>query len=283
MPAFQAAMLSNLAKQAFKAHGIKLPTDWKQPTGEEGKQYVDAFKPSELVAPPDPARIFFPATPNKYHVDAVSRVSKEFEQYIDGVCDAIAFAHSTWKAQARFSNLKVMAVSAIGPPGCLKGPELKPLILAKAPKKTKGEAAYSKAIATHVSAAFKQWQDQVTVPGLPWYPAFAAFPGPQAPPMPNVPTPLASCPSAGLAEMTPQKLKDGIVAALSDKKNAPHHEVLFDSVAKAVASVFSLWLPTQMVTNVLGKGPIPTFAPPFVPVGPVLAGDNLALPGHLAA
>ena len=34
---------------------------------------------------------------------------------------------------------------------------------------------------------------------------------------------------------------------------------------------------------VLGKGPIPTFAPPFVPVGPVMGGDNIAAPGHLMA
>ena len=32
-----------------------------------------------------------------------------------------------------------------------------------------------------------------------------------------------------------------------------------------------------------GKGPIPTFAPPFVPVGPVVAGDNIGTPGHVIA
>jgi len=26
---------------------------------------------------------------------------------------------------------------------------------------------------------------------------------------------------------------------------------------------------------------MPTFAPPFVPVGPVMGGDNIAIPGHL--
>jgi hypothetical protein len=34
---------------------------------------------------------------------------------------------------------------------------------------------------------------------------------------------------------------------------------------------------------VLGKGPIPSFAPPFVPVGPVVMGDNVGTPGHQAA
>ena len=40
--------------------------------------------------------------------------------------------------------------------------------------------------------------------------------------------------------------------------------------------------PQQQVMLVLGKGPIPTFAPPFVPVGPVVSGDNIAAPGHLS-
>jgi hypothetical protein len=32
----------------------------------------------------------------------------------------------------------------------------------------------------------------------------------------------------------------------------------------------------------MGKGQIPTFAPPYVPVGPVVGGDVLSIPGHLA-
>ena len=35
--------------------------------------------------------------------------------------------------------------------------------------------------------------------------------------------------------------------------------------------------------RVLGKGPVPSFAPPYVPVGPVVGGDNIAVPGHLLA
>jgi hypothetical protein len=34
-----------------------------------------------------------------------------------------------------------------------------------------------------------------------------------------------------------------------------------------------------MVTNVLGTGPVPTFAPPYVPVGPVVGGVGNMTPG----
>jgi len=37
-----------------------------------------------------------------------------------------------------------------------------------------------------------------------------------------------------------------------------------------------------MVTNVMGMGPVPAFAPPYVPVGPVVGGS--ILPGqHIAS
>ncbi|MCB9739015.1 MAG: hypothetical protein H6747_07090 [Deltaproteobacteria bacterium] len=282
MPGPQPMQLKQLVKAAFKAHAIALPTDWKQPSGDpDGKQYVDAFKMGEHAVPFSPTMLFIPATPNKFHVDAAKKSHNEFEAYIDGICDAICNAWNIWRAQAKFQNLKVMAVSAIGAPGCLKGPKLENLIMMTAPKSKPAELDYSKAIAKHLSKAWAQWQDGVAVPGLPWYPAFAAFPGPQAPPMPNIPTPLIACPSTGMAEMTPAKLKKGMCDALGDS-GAMHHKELFDSVAKGVAAVFIQWLGTQQVMNVLGKGPIPTFAPPFVPVGPVVAGDNIAVPGHLA-
>ncbi len=283
MPGPQPAQLKQLTKLAFRAHNIQIATDWKQPAGDpDGKQYVDAFKPSELVRPFGADWLFIPATPNKYHVDSAKRMHGDFTKYIDGICDAICKAWDMWRLQAKFKDLKIMAVAAIGAPGCLDGPEIENFIMMTAPKATPNELKYSKAIAKHLSKAWKDWQSGVAVPGLPWYPAFAAFPGPQAPPMPNIPMPLITCPSTKMSAMSPASLKDGMVKALDDK-DALHHAELFDAIAKGVFAVFMTWLPQQQIMNVMGKGPIPTFAPPFVPVGPVLAGDNLAIPGHLAA
>jgi hypothetical protein len=151
-----------------------------------------------------------------------------------------------------------------------------------------GKAKHRDAIAKGVSKCFKDWQSKVTVPGLPWYPAFAAFPGPMAPPMPNVPTPLIACPSAMMSAMaTPSSMKSEMDSALDggikDKDPEKHYEALHEAVATVISAGFMIWLPSQMVMNVLGKGPVPSFAPPYVPVGPVVGGDNIAAPGHLAA
>ena len=201
---------------------------------------------------------------------------------MDGLLDAVQFAHGLWKLQASFSGIRIHAVSAIGLPGCLKGPDLENSIKsAPSVASWKGaEAAIRNAFAKAVGGCFKQWQAAVTVPGLPWYPAFSAWPGPDAPPMPNVPTPLVACASSKVAQIvTPGPMKSSMLSGL--KGDFAFKDQFCDALAFALALAFQMWLPTQMVMLVLGKGPVPTFAPPYVPVGPVVNGSVIPTPGHL--
>ncbi|MBM4345032.1 MAG: hypothetical protein FJ100_16810 [Deltaproteobacteria bacterium] len=278
MPAPQSATMKNLAKLAFKSHAIKLPVDWKQPQGDpDAKQYSDAFKPSERMAVPDPSKLFVPASVNKYHVDTVKQISEKFEKYIDGICDAICQAWSTYHSTACLTTVMIAGPTASG--GMLVGAPLTPLILASGPKASANEAKYTRVIATVVGTGMTSWQSTVKVAGMPWYPAFAAFPGPMAPPTPNVPCPLVALVQVN-ASMQDAALKGQMVGQLGDPK-AQHHQELFDSVAKAVAQCFTVWTASTQVTNVLGFGPIPTFAPPFVPVGPVVGGMGNQTPGGM--
>jgi hypothetical protein len=281
-----------LGNVVFLGKNLKLPVDWNAPSGDPaGKQYGDSIKPSEKVAAPQLIPPWFmPKEPNKYFQDSCDKVGKDFKDLHDTMIDAVKTAHTMWKLMAKFQNLQIMAVSAIGSPGCLDGPELESNIKNMGPQAawTGNKAKYRDAVAAGVSKCFKNWQDQVTVPGLPWYPAFAAFPGPMAPPMPNVPTPLIACISAKMSDIvTPNSMKSEMISAfdggLKDKDKDKQHEALFEAIATVLAMAFLMWLPQQQVMLVLGKGPIPTFAPPFVPVGPVIGGDNIAVPGHLMA
>ena len=288
MPGLQ--FIKILGNVKFFSHGLKLPVQWKAPSGKDGsKQYGDALKPDEKVAVPQLIPPWFlPAEPQKYFQDSADKIGKEFKSFHDDVLDAIGFSHNMWKLQAKFQNLQINALTALGSPGCLDGPELEsniknaPMVAAYSGNKAK----YRDAVAAGVSKCFKDWQGQVMVPGLPWYPAFVAFAGPMAPPMPNIPTPLIACPSAQMARITvPDQLKNEMVNALdgglkNDDKDK-QYEALFDAIATVLALAFLMWLPAQQVMLVLGKGQIPTFAPPFVPVGPVVMGDNISAPGHL--
>jgi hypothetical protein len=275
----------------FFGKGYKLPIQWKNPSGSAAQQFPDAFKPNEKAAVPQVIPPWFiPAIPgNKYSQDSCDTIGKGFKELHDTMIDAVGYSHTMWKMQAKFQNIQINAVTALGSPGCLDGPELEsniknaPMCAAFSGNKAK----YRDAVAKGVSKCFKDWQGQVMVPGLPWYPAFAAFPGPMAPPMPNVPTPLIACPSAMMTKMAaPMDMKSAMIDALDgglkDKDPDKHHEGLFEAIATVISAAFVMWLPQQMVTMVMGKGPIPTFAPPYVPVGPVLMGD--VLPGaHLMA
>ncbi len=284
VPPLNTALMSQMAKLTFLADMVALPIKWKQPKKEED-QYGDAFKPPEKVVPPTmpvAPELFREPTLNKYHVDTAKKIGKQFADYIDGVCKGIGGGVDMWRLQAMFKDLKIMAVCAIGTPGCLSGPDLENLIYPQCPLATERERTYSKAIAKGVAKQWKQWQDMVVVPALPWYPAFAAWPGPVAPPTPNVPTPLVACPSGMMFEMTPMRLKQAMVDALGES-DALHHEELFNAIGTGLAMAFLTWLPTQMAMLVLGTGPVPTFAPPYVPVGPVVNGTNIPTPGHLAA
>jgi len=60
---------------------------------------------------------------------------------------------------------------------------------------------------------------------------------------------------------------------------APLHKEIFESVADAFEKSYNVWKGTTMVTNILGTGPVPTFAPPYVPVGPVVGGVGTMTPG----
>jgi hypothetical protein len=140
------------------------------------------------------------------------------------------------------------------------------------------------AVAGGVSENFESWRKNVMVPGLPWYPSFAAWPGPMAPPMPNVPMPLMSCVSSKMNKITvASELKKAIYSKLPGSMKSPETEAFVMGIAIQLSIHFLIWLASQQVMNVLGKGPVPSFAPPFVPVGPVVNGDNIAVPGHLAA
>jgi hypothetical protein len=269
-----------LAKVKFAGFSLKVPTGWQQPQGDpQGKQYGDAFKPDEKTSAPDTMvpPLFQPASLNKYHTDTQKKLNQQFGDFIDGMCSAVCSAWSQWQSTASMAGIIVAAVTASG--GQMVGPPLQGLILPSAPKTTPMAIKYSTAIATAIGLGWLSWSSSIKIPGLPFYPAFAAFAGPMAPPTPNVPVPLAALTQV-TAPLMCQTLKGQMTGLLGDPM-APFAKELFESISDAFEKCFNIWQPSTMVTNVLGLGPIPTFAPPFVPVGPVVGGTATMAPGGL--
>ncbi|MCS6911715.1 MAG: hypothetical protein RMK29_18190 [Myxococcales bacterium] len=267
-----------MAKTQFRSFGIKVPTDWRQPQGNvAARQYSEAFSAQERAVPPlpMPPALFLAASSNKYHTDTQKKLSDQFTAYIDGICGAICSAWSQWQRAATLVGVSINAMTASG--GQVVGPPWMPLIMASAPMSSPMEVKYSTAIALAIDTGWTAYQASIKVPGLPWYPAFAAFPAPVAPPTPNVPVPVAA-----LAQVTAPISKSALMMSMIANFGDPtalHQRELFDSIADAFEKCFQTWQTTTQVTNVMGTGPVPSFAPPLVPAGPVLGGVGIMAPG----
>jgi hypothetical protein len=267
-----------LAKLKFMGNNLKVPKDWQQPSGDPaGKQYGQAFKASEKTAVPKVPALFQPASTNKYHVDTAKKLDEQFDQFFNGISTAICSAWSTWQSATSMVGIIINAVTATG--GQLVGPPWTPLILAQGPKSTPMMLKYTTTIANCLGTAWLSYTATIKVTGMAWYPAFAAVPSPVAPPAPNIPTPLAALTQV-TASIMPNVLANQMFGMHGDPM-APYAKELFDAVADAFGKCFNIWQPATMVTNVLGTGPVPTFAPPYVPVGPVVGGVGTMAPGGL--
>ena len=276
MPAPQDSLFSQQAKTFFTGNGIQLPMDWSNP----GEQYGDAFADDEKsVTPNPPTTLFSQASLNRYHVDAAKEIGQKFEVFIDASVGAICSAIDQWMKLTTVAGVMINGPSGMLMPGCVLGPPLTPLILSKAPQETAFELKYSLAIANSFGTSWQAWQAGLM--GNLMYPSFAAFPGPVAPPTPNVPIPLMMLSSAGETGLSANALKSAMIGNLADPQ-ALHAAELFDSIAKAFEIQFVTLKSTTMIQNVLGTGPVPVFAPPFVPVGPVLGGVANGAPGCLS-
>lgn len=276
MPAPQASAMQQLARLKFTSFNLKVPKDWQNPSGDpDAKHYGDAFKPEEKTTAPGMPPLFQPATMNKYHTDTQKMHIDKIGKFIDGICSAICSAWSQWQSLATLTGVLIAGPTASV--GQIVGPPLAPLILASAPKETPMLLKYSNTVANVISTAWLSFTATVKVPGLPWYPAFAAFPGPMAPPMPNVPVPFAALTQVPVS-ISANVLKMQMVGQHGDPM-APFHQELFEAIADAFEKSYNIWKVSTMVTNVLGTGPIPTFAPPYVPVGPVVGGTGNMTPG----
>ena len=273
--------MKNAARLKFSGNNIKVPDGWSRPSGDPaGKHYGDAFKPGDgttmpcTLAPP----LFTPHTMNRFHTDVQKMLSSAFAKYLDGILDAIAMAWQQSQALATMPGVMITGPTAAL--GVVAWPPLTPLIMATAPKGSPGELRYSMTIANVIGQQWGLYTATIKVPGLPLYPAYAAFPGPLAIPVPNIPVPMATMTQVPTA-LDPNVMKNLMITQHGDP-TAMYHKELFDAVCDAFDKAHKVWLGATLVTNIMPiLCPVPTFAPPYVPVGPVVGGTAAMIPGGL--
>ena len=272
MPAPNAQVFGQTATANFVSRGIRLPQTWETP----GDQYPDAFDASQIaVAPNSPANLFREETLNEYHVDTARTIGDGYQEYIEGITGAICDAIERWMQMTMIAGVIINGPVGMVVPGNVIGPPLMPFILSGAPQNTAMETRYSTAIASAMSQQWQMWQ--LGIMGTLMYPSFAAVPSPVAPPTPNVPLPLIALPSVGEAALSAQALSGAMTGFLADPE-ANHAVDLLEAISQAFNTIFQTFKASTLVQNVMGTGPVPSFAPPVAPVGPVVAGTVIPTP-----
>lgn len=187
--------------------------------------------------------------------------------FVGRFVSAVSSAYATWKATARITGAIIQGASALG--GSLVGVPLGPLIRGAGPGSTTEERVTTAQLAGALDSAFRGAMGTFSLPGLAMYPAFASWPGPMAPPMPCIPQPLpVALPGLG---------RIGSVTSPVAGDMAPTARA---AMTAARGTLLANVAGTRIV-NAMGTGPVPTFAPPFVPAGPVISGRILPTPGVL--
>jgi hypothetical protein len=182
-----------------------------------------------------------------------------------------------WAANA-FCRGTIMAVMATIRPGDLRSPVCFEETIRAALSDAGAPGPVATAFAGVVWVAWKSWFSGYTV-AWPGFPAFAAFPLAAAPPMPCPAFSMALGVSSGTLALTSGNLGSALRGKLGNALGEAGAGEAADGLARDLALFFTTWLASRTLGPFLGWGPIPTFAPPYVPVGPVVggtvAGDNV--------
>jgi lysozyme len=295
-----ASTMAQIAKQRFASFATILPIAFPLDMGHPhfSRSFIVAER-SLSISPLGPSSAGFLAlSGNVRHVAAQKKISQIYYDYIDGICKAISCAWADWCKAATLSN--VLVSSSIASGGMVSGPKLSPIITLRGPHGTLMLSSYTTSIADAIGEAWRQWELSIQVPGLMWYPNFVAWPGPMAAPKENVPSMLTQL-GQNVQPLGADALKQSIITKLLPKVTigalvgiasgggtfgslfkgpiAPHHDKLADAISYAFDQCFQKWRAQTQVTKVWASGPVPSFAPPAVPSGPVVNGTGNMLPG----
>lgn len=202
------------------------------------------------------------------------------------ICEVVKYGLQGWCRLARFNDVSINGPIAMGSPGCLKGPNFRSEMMLSskyyAHRETLGQEIMEMAV-RGVTESFDLWRSLVVMPGLPVFPSFVAVALPLMPPTPSVPFLLGQLPSSGASFLTnPNRLRDSILDQAPQVLTGEALTRFCDGLSKTLASGFSAWTATHLVTGMMGEGPVPTYNPPGSPVGPVVGGSVLPVPGALS-
>ncbi len=244
------------------------------------RTWIAQLGPHDFYAYVDPMNTFVESS--TYRANNISgtisvTVNGDWTGVRDKTKTAVSQMVNTWRAGAMLGGVAINGPTASG--GRIAPMPLGPILfqqMVNAGMQVEIASPMSKAL----SDQWMKWAGSVQVPGMSWYPPFAAFPGPLAPLTPNPPTPLAVL-TQDRSIMSVANLTEHMNRELGAHASLPGASAAVSDIANWMNGCFNVFVSNVMVTNVMGTGPVPTFAPPYVPVGPVVGGVGTQVPGGM--
>jgi hypothetical protein len=197
--------------------------------------------------------------------------------------DAFRIAVNEWLGKARIQGGTVRGPSAVLTPGSLVSETNIEMRMVQILANSRMPQDIATDLARVLANAWNEWAAgfQIHIPNA--YPSFVAVPGRFAPPKLANEAPLLSQGSSSgevslKSPFLANRLATRIQQSPATKLTGGNPQQAMESLAKWVEDSFNEWKNGARIVGLIGKGPVPTFAPPYVPVGPVIGGENVSAP-----
>lgn len=185
-----------------------------------------------------------------------------------------------WILSARVRGGVIQGPNAELTPGSLTSDVTFESVIAQSMASVGAPALVGQVVARELWSAWKEWADgfRMSIPGA--FPTFAAFPGPHAPPTPAAQAgyALARGTSSGEYRLQAATLQSRLTPSL---RTAAGRDLVamtteLTRLTTWIEASFRDWKASAQIMGLMGQGPVPAFAPPYVPVGPVVSPDSLS-------
>ena len=200
----------------------------------------------------------------------------DWSKIVEAAKDGVRKGTKLWSCAARFTNSSINGPELYTPPGSLEGPSFEDIIVDEI-MVLDVPVQIAMSFAGAVWSGWELWSLTFTISSCPAFPSFAAFPGPQAPPTPAQPIPLSMA-HFKRDMLKADTLEAQILSRLSEYKEDPDAQRVVAEFARWFDECFTSSIASSRITNLMGQGPVPTFAPPEVLSGPVVDGKVIASP-----
>ncbi len=196
-----------------------------------------------------------------------------WDRFVDAAQASIARGVDQWAAGAAVRQGEVNGSAVFVPPGALGSEvDFRQRVDDALLKAGAGEdvAAGLSGIAWE---GWRGWSSSYSLSLADGVRAFAAVPGPEAPETALPPMRLRDGSALGRIGVSAEAQSEALKRLLSQHLDEPGAADAIDRYARWYDKSFDKWFQHAVLTNLVAKGPVPSWAPPYVPVGPVVRGD----------